>query len=142
MNEETRGSSILTCDTTPRDRRNLYLYLGTCVLWAIVLTAATRAIKGGLVVAGPAGWLVAALPTVAALVVIRTYLRYLRDTDELQRLIHLRATGVGFASAWVALCGYPLFERLGAKALDASDYVVILAVVYSIAVIVGSLRYR
>jgi hypothetical protein len=49
---------------------------------------------------------------------------------------------LGFGVGWVAMSGYPILERLGAPAIDASIYVVVMAVSYSIGNVIGWRRYR
>jgi len=68
--------------------------------------------------------------------------RHLRKADELQRAIQLHALALGFGASWLALCGYPLLERLGAPALVPGDYVVVMAVFFSLRILLGRRRYR
>ena len=62
--------------------------------------------------------------------------------DELQRVIHLEALALGFGGGAIAVCGYRLFERLGAPSADISDAALALAIFYSIGLVRGSWRYR
>jgi hypothetical protein len=129
-------------DTTPQDRRNWKRVIVALVTWAVAFLGVTYAVKRELLPAGPILWLVAALPSGLMLVVLFAYGRYLREADELQRTVQLQALALGFGATWLALCGYPLFERLGAPAVDAGDYVIVMSVFYALGHLLGWRRYR
>jgi predicted MFS family arabinose efflux permease len=129
-------------DTTPRDRRNTVRMLVALAVWAVVFVAATWAIRKELLPTGPISWIVAALPSALMVVALLAYADYLRKADELQRGIQLQALALGFGAGWLALCGYPLFERLGAPAIDPGDYVIVMAVCFSLGVVLGQRRYK
>jgi predicted MFS family arabinose efflux permease len=129
-------------DTTPRDRRNTVRMLVALAVWAVVFVAATWAIRKELLPTGPISWIVAALPSALMVVALLAYADYLRKADELQRAIQLQALALGFGAGWLALCGYPLFERLGAPAIDPGDYVIVMAVCFSLGVVLGQRRYK
>ena len=142
-NDETKRRFWVRCaDTTPRDRRNSLRVLAALVVWGVVFVAVTWAIRKELLPAGPVSWIVAALPSVLLLVAFLAYADYLRKADELQRTIQLHALALGLGAGWLALCGYPLFERLGAPAIDAGDYIVVMSVFFSLGVLLGQWRYR
>ncbi|MDX1503259.1 MAG: hypothetical protein R3325_12935 [Thermoanaerobaculia bacterium] len=130
------------CAASERDRRNQYRFLWATLVWAVVFVGATFLTKRGMVPEGPLAWLVAALPTLAALLVIWTYARFLREGDELQRVIQLRSLALGFGAAWVATCGYPLFEHLGAPPADAGDYFLVMAVAFTVGNVLARRQYR
>jgi hypothetical protein len=142
-NDETKRPFWVRCaGTTPRDRRNSLRVLAALVVWGVVFVAVTWAIRKELLPAGPVSWIVAALPSVLMLAAFLAYAGYLRKADELQRAIQLQALALGFGAGWLALCGYPLFERLGAPAIDAGDYVVVMSVFFSLGVVLGQRRYK
>jgi hypothetical protein len=141
--DETKRPFWARCaDTTPRDRRNSLRALAALAVWAVVFVAATHAIRRELLPSGPISWLVAALPSVLMLVAFLAYADYLRKADELQRTIQLQALALGFGAGLLALSGYPLFERLGAPALDPGDYMAVMAVFFSLGTVLGRRRYR
>ena len=142
MTEETSlPLSVLCGDTTPRDRRNLRRMLLALLVWAVCFVGVTYSLKRELIPAGPISWAAAVLPTLLAITALFAYGRYLREADELQRVIHLRALALGFGATWVAMCGYPLIERLGAPAADTSDYVMVMAASYSLSIVLGQRRF-
>jgi hypothetical protein len=108
----------------------------------VLFAGGSQLIKQGLLPAGPIPWVVAALPTVAGILVIVAYGRFLREADELQRIIHLEALALGFAGGWVVICGYRIFERLGAPVADIADAAIVLGLFYSIGILRASWRYR
>jgi hypothetical protein len=110
--------------------------------WAICFTVAMRVLRSGVVTSLPLAWLIAAVPSVAAVWILVGYTRYLRAIDELQRLIQLQAMGWGFGGGFFALCGYLLFVPLGAPELDASTVATVMPVLFAIGTLVGSWRYR
>ncbi len=129
-------------DTTPRDRRNLRTMLLTTAAWAVCYTGVSQLIKRELLPAGPIPWILAVLPIIAGFFVLITFARYLREADELQRIIQLRALAVGFGGTFFAVAAYRVFERLGAPAAGLDDVTLVMAGFYSIAVVLGSRLYR
>lgn len=132
MNETTKEPFWERCgDTTPRDRRNMVWVVGALFFWALSFAGVQKLIEKDLLPAGPLPWLLAALPAVAGILVIVMYGRFLRDLDELQRLIQLQGIALAFGGAYFAYAGYQIFERLGAPPADMSAYVVVWSVLYS-----------
>ncbi len=142
MTEETSlPISALCGDSTPRDRRNLWRMLWVLGIWAVCFIGATYLLKHEHLPAGPISWAVAVFPTLIAIAAVLAYGRYLREADELQRMIHHRALAVGFGATWIAMCGYPLIERLGAPVADAREYILVMAVSYSLGIVLGQRRF-
>lgn len=143
MNETNRDSIWLRCtDATPRDRRHQVRILWMSLAWAVCLVGVALLIKSDLLPAGPIRWLVAALPSVAGLFVLIAYGRYLRQADELERIIQLQALAVGFGGTLLVLVGYGLFERLGAPAVELEHLTLVPTLLYSVALVLGRWRYR
>jgi hypothetical protein len=125
-----------------QDLRSSLRLAGICLGWAVVFVGSVRLVRSDLLPAGAIPWIVASVPSVAAVFVLVAYSRYLRQTDELQRLIQLQALALGFGGGFFAICGYSLFEELGAPATEGVDIVVVMPVLYTIGVLVGTWRYR
>ena len=143
MNETNQDSLWVRCaDTTPRDRSNQLRIIWMSLAWAVCLVGVSLLIRRDLLPAGPIAWLVAALPSVAGLFVLIAYGRFLRQADELQRIIQLQALAVGFGGTFLALAGYGLFERLGAPAAELEHVTVVMTLLYAIANFLGWRRYR
>jgi hypothetical protein len=141
--EQTREPIWARCgDTTPEDRRNQLRVLWALAVWAVCFVGGSLLIKRELVTPGPVGWLIALLPMVAGLFVLLAYGRFLRQADELQRLIQLQALALGFGGGWLAMTGYRLFERIGAPAAESGDYILVMALCYAVGSLLGWRRYR
>lgn len=143
MNETNQESLWERCgDTTPHDRRNQLRLLWAVGAWAVSFAGVSQLIKRDLLPGGPFPWLLAVLPWVLGVVVLIAYGRYLREADELQRMIQLQALAFGFGGTYFALTGYRVFERLGAPAAGLNDATLLMVVLYAIAIFVGWRRYR
>ena len=141
--EASPGSFWARCvGNTARDRRNLKRLLWVSLAWAVLFTGGSQLIKRDLLPGGAIPWVVAALPSVVGIFVLVAYARFLREADELQRVIHLQALALGFGGGWVAVCGYRIFERVGAPTADIADATLALAVFYAIGIVRGTWRYR
>ena len=142
MTERENAPPLIECaGMTPRDRRNQLRIATTCLGWALCFLGATVLIKKDLLPAGPIPWIVAALPSVAAVFLLVAYARFLREADELQRLIQLQALALGFGGGYFVMLGYRLFERLGAPVLGI-DLMIAMPFLYVIGILLGSKRYQ
>ena len=128
--------------TEPGRLRDDVLIAGYCLVWAVCFVGAAQLIRGGAVSTGPIAWLVATVPSLAAVWMLAAYTRYLRRADELQRLIQLQAMGWGFGGGFFAICGYSLFVPLGAPAVQGATIAVVMPVLFAIGILVGWWRYR
>jgi hypothetical protein len=129
------------CDSTARDWRNQKRLLWTLFGWSLCFVGGSFLLSRELLPAGPLRWLVAVVPTVVGAAAMLAYARFLREADELQRMIQLQALAVGFGATWLAITGYELLERVGAPPADAGNFVLVLAGGYSISVVLGRRRY-
>lgn len=132
---------VLCGDTTPRDRRNVLRFLAVMAAWAAAFLGGIALIERDVVADGTIAWGVAALNLALAVAVILAYVRYLREADELQRRIHLQALALGFGGGWLIVTGYGLFELLGAPYIDRESVILVMAVLYSISLVLGQRRY-
>lgn len=114
---------------TAADRRNQALFLAWTFAWMLSFTLAAQTLKGnlsglGLEVEGSAVWVVAVLPNVLAVGTLLAYLRFLRMTDELARLIQLQGLAVGFGALFFLSMCWELLEAAGAPPLGDAQLVV------------------
>ena len=109
--------------------------------WALCFVGAAKALDDG-AMTGIGAWLIATAPTVAGAGLLIVYVRYLRSIDELQRAIHLEAMAIGFGGGFLAICAYVTFEPLGAPAANPLDLLSAMPVLYAVALIAGTARYR
>lgn len=140
---ETTGSPALGSETADsRELHNPLRAAGAILLWAACFTGCSLLIEKGLAGDGIFPWLVGSIPFIPAVMVLLAYARFLREADELQRLIQLQALALGFGGAFFALAGYEIFEKLGAPEAGFSELMVAQAIFYSIGIWVGWRRYR
>lgn len=140
---ESSPSFLQRCaGATPRDRRNLWRVTGTFAVWGLAFSTVSQLVKRGVLTGGPLAWLAAALPVALGIVVLVTYARFLRETDELQRLIMLEALALAFGGTFFAICGYQVFERLGAPEAEMVHAVVVMGLLYALGSVLGAWRYR
>ena len=145
MTEEVkfRGTFWMRCaGATPRDRSNLRRALWAYVIWSVFLAGGTQLIKRDLLPDGAVPWVVAVVPSLVAVYVLVAWVRYLRQADELQRVIHLEAMALAFGGTWLGVWGYRMLERVGAPTADIADATVFLAILYGIGIVRGTWRYR
>jgi len=129
-------------DTTPRDRRNLFRFAALMVAWAAAFTGGMALIRSDVVPDGPIAWGLAALNLALAAAALLGYVRFLRQADELQRRIHLQALALGFGGGWLSVAGYRLFELLGAPYVDRGSVAFVMALLYTLGIVLGQRRYR
>lgn len=136
---DTIDRSDPSCE--PRGVRSNLLVGGACLLWAACFVGVTWLVKHNVVTGGLA-WVVAAIPTVVSIWLLIRYVRYLRQADELERLIQLQAFAWAFGGWFFAVCSYQPFEVLGAPEIDRSTVVALLPVLFAVGTLVGRWRYR
>lgn len=143
LSEPRKESFWARCDDrTPRDRRNLRWVMWIFFGWAVAFTTASQLTKRGVVTEGPLAWLLAALPFLFGAGVMLAYARYLRETDELQRLIQLQALALGWGGTFFVIGGYEVLERLGAPVGEFDDATMVMAVFYVLGTVLAWRRYR
>jgi hypothetical protein len=143
MKNETNESFLERCaDVPPRDRHNQRRFVWATLVWAIAFAGASLLLKRGMVPAGPLQWALAALPIALSIVVLVVFARYLREADELQRLLQLQALAVAFGGTYFAIMGYSVFEKIGGPPLAGDDIALLMVGLYMLGVFSGWRRYR
>lgn len=127
-------------DMTRRDRRNLRRFLVWALVWMAAFLLASFAFRLGWV-SGPLVYPVALFPSALGVWAVRTFLRFLREADELQRKIQLESLGWAFGCGAVFMIGYRLLERAGLPQLDTSDPLAIMMVCWALATVALGRRY-
>lgn len=128
-------------DCTPRDWRNLRRFLLAGAAWMVTFVGGSWLLHGDLAGRGFIAWIVAALPALTGVLVVLAYGRYLKETDEFQRMIHFQALALGFGGGWLALAGYRLFELMGAPRLNRGDVLLVVGVLFTLGLLLGRRRY-
>ena len=142
MTENTETSFWSRCmGISPQDRKNQRRILWATLSWAVVYTGSMWIIKRELI-AAPAAWALAAVTAATGVVVLFVYGRFLRQTDELARLVQLEALALGFGGTFFALSAYSVCEQLGSPPLDLEDAPIVMVAFYFLGVFLGWRRYR
>lgn len=123
-------------------RRHEVVVAASALAWAICFTVAMYVLREGVVTSPPLTWVIAAVPSVAAVWILVGYTRYLQQLDELKRLIQLQAMAWAFGGGFFVICGYLLFVPLGAPEVDAATVAAIMPILFAIGALVGWWRYR
>jgi hypothetical protein len=140
--EKTKMGFWVRCFASSGEIRNALQLAGWMLAWAMSWAAVSNGIKHEWLPAGGPTFIAALISTGMGLGMILAYRRFLRDGDELQRKIQLDALALSLGVALVGTGTYRLAERAGVVAdTDVSNIILLIAVVYSITVVVGNWRY-
>jgi hypothetical protein len=91
-----------------------------------------------------AGWVAIAANVVVGIGLILVYVRYLQRMDELQRKIQVDAMALALGVGVVGGIAYAAANAIGLITLEGNIAIfsALMAVVYAIATVVGTVRYR
>jgi len=89
-------------------------------------------------------WAAIVVNVVAGVGFVAAHARYVRLVDELQRKIMVDAMALSLGAGLVAGCAYAAAEHAGLIARDADIgmLIILMALVYVVAIALGTLRYR
>lgn len=133
---------LICGDSTPRDRRNQLRVLAVLLCWAAGSIGVSVLIRRGVLTPGPLAWAVAAVPLLLGFGVLVAYARFLREADELQRLVQLQGLALGFGGTFFTMATWKLLARLGAPPLELDDLGMVMAVFYALGSLLAWRRYR
>ena len=125
---------------TPRDNHNVRMVN----VWGLAMMSAFVAgtiLISGKFVAPAIGWSLAAATAICGIGMLRAYVVFLREADELLRKIQIEALALGFGVGAVFMLAYRLFERLGAPKLDSNDPLMVLVGGWMVGLWIGLRRY-
>ena len=125
---------------TARDAQNIRVFNYWFFAAMVVFAAATLLIDGKFV-SGLLGWGLTGLAVALSVMMVRAYVHFLREADELLRKIQLEALAVSFGATVVFMLGYRLCERLGAMKLDVNDPLMVMVGVFAIGQWTAMRRY-
>ena len=127
---------------TRQDRSNLWRLLLWVALWCLSWLLATSLLSNGrLITSNGVGYLVALAPNLFGVVMILSYLKFLREADEVQQKIQLEALGWGFGSGVLFMIGYRLLERVGAPPLDICFPFAVMIIAWAISQWIATRKY-
>ena len=140
--EREPKSSLWSCLAlaTPHDRRNLRRVNFALFAWAVAFVGVTALLRYG-ALEGAAAWIAAIAPTTMSFIAIRRYVTFLREADELLRLVSLEGLALGFGSGFVFMTSYRLLERAGAPKLDVDDGFLVMIVFWALGQWFAARRY-
>jgi hypothetical protein len=130
------------CSGNARDRRNQYVFVAFLLAWALSSVTANWLLQSDHGIEGPTVWLIALFPNIFGVGAVLAYLKFLRRTDELLRLIQLEGLAYGFGAGVIFMTAYPLLQRAGAPELQLSDAIVVMMVGWSAGQLFAMRRYR
>ena len=126
-----------------RARRDSLAIVGWIFTWMLSLVISDKAALYGWWSAEWITWLSIVINAALGLWVVRSYLRMLRNLDELQRQIQLNALAISLGVSLVGSITYSLLVTWGyITDEEVSDIFVLMCVSYSAAVLYGQFRYR
>ena len=126
---------------TPRDSRNIKVFNFWLFAAMFCFAGTTILMARKLIGQGPVAWGLTAVTIVLLMMMVRSYIRFIRDADELLRKVQLEALALSFGATLVFILGYRLCERIGAPKLDVDDPLILMMVVFAIGQWIGMKRY-
>lgn len=128
-------------NTRPTDRTNHRRFHVAMLGWALVFVLSS-AVASTNTYGGIAHFAATLAPSVAGLPAVGLFIRYIRDTDELVRLIELQALAIAAGALFVTLPAVQVAQ--GALGVNAIAFVPLLtlSVVYGAAVTLLRRRYQ
>ena len=125
---------------TPRDAANLRRFNAWNIGLALSFAGSVLLLTAGIMSSG-VGYALAAATFVIGLGAIRSYVRFLRDADELLRKIHLEAIAVAFGAGIVSILTWELLEQVGAPHIEISIFAAAMLIFWGLGQAAGIRRY-
>lgn len=131
---------------TERDRRNRVATLRWSILLAAGVVGSAFMLREGFGNSAALKWAIAAIPIALLIPWLLSYLRFIREADELIRKIQLEGLAVGFWAGFAFGIVYTVLGAVGLPRLDAASgiafMVAIMALGYAFGRVLASKRYR
>jgi len=124
-----------------QDRRSQNRIVSWSVLWVGVFVLADTVIERGSIEGDVAVTVAAIAVSVLGVGWIRSYVRFLRDADELARKVHLDAMAVGLGAGFVTGFGLLLLDQGGVVSAGPHLLLAAMVLAYAVAVVVGWRRF-
>lgn len=142
MKQGSWWQAIRSCAGTATDRRNENRFAAWTLVWAVSYVASSWILKADMDLATPLVWILVAIPNLLSIVLVLTYLRFLRMADELLRKIQLEGLALGFGAGVLVTAGYQLLEAAGAPQLESDHIIVVMVFSWTFGQLFGIWRYR
>lgn len=143
-NDSQQESFLEQCRSgfgTKTDRKNQKHFVFLMFIWAVLFIASTWLLKGEYF-DGILSYIVAILPTVVGLVGVLSYVKFLRETDELIRKIELEGLAIGFGVGVLCILGYPLLVMVGLPPISIQTAGAVMLFAWVFGQIIARRRYR
>lgn len=136
-----KWSKGLCPDLPERDKKNERRFTLLTAAWGLSFLAATAILSSDTAAGLPVRAAIAIVPTLIGIAAVAAYIRFVREADELIRMIQLVSLAAGFGAGMLFMLGYRLFERIGAPILDMDDALMAMMMVWAGSQLVLSRRY-
>jgi hypothetical protein len=137
------GKSINPEETPARSKKNHALIMVWIFVWMATCVAADKAEAYEWYSAGSLPLIAIAINAVIGLTVIVTYMRFLKELDEMQQKIQLNALALAMGIGLVGSVSYSLLVSAGIVAVpDIAVVIVLLGGGYSAGLVIGRARYQ
>lgn|GEM_PF-1129930 len=139
--QEASGLGTCFLGQTPRDRRNSAAILIWTAIWAVTFTATLWTIKAGLA-EGVLTWGLAALTAVTSIMLLRSYVRFVREADEMIQKLYVDALAFGFAAGAIFFAASEVLAALGGPVYDNNELFTAMCLAYAGKVVWNMWRLR
>lgn len=130
------------CSNSPRDRHNVLRLNAWALTWAIAYLVSTWFLHGDYNLPTPLIAVIIIATTAAGIGMLRAYLVFLRDTDELVQRVQLNGLATGFGILILFGISYGLGESAGLPPVNINYAIAIGIFGYMLGVFVSQRRYR
>jgi len=134
-------SGFISGSGTQTDRVNNRRVTQFSMLWALAIVGAAWVVKFT-TLPDVLKWGIALTPNLLAILVLRSYLKFLRMTDEMWRRIHTEGLAVGFGVSYLFVIGYLVAQGAGAPPLDLTYFVLVMTAGWLVGNIMAMKHYQ
>ena len=136
------AAALLLRGQTEADDRNIKVFSLWSFLWAAGFVLVVYLVKHYPEALGPFSWVLALVPLVLVVPVMRAFLRYLREADEFTRKVQLEGIAMGFGAGFAFCMGYYTLEQFGAPPLPVMASILPMALGWALGSLFVASRYR
>lgn len=138
----TWWETMKSCSGTKADRRNQYVFVAWCFVWALVFLGSSWTLKSDYPLSAPLEWIVALVPNAFGIGAVLAYMTFLRNADELIQKIQMEGLAFGFGIGLIFGLGYQLLEKAGAPRLAVDEMGLVLIGGWMLGQVLATGRYR
>jgi hypothetical protein len=135
-------AALMIRGQTETDQRNIRAVWVWSFISSAGFAAAVIALNRIPELADPIKWLLAALPPVLGIGLVRACLRFIREADEFMRKIQVEGIAIGAGATSVFCIGYFALEQVGAAELPMLVALIPLTLGWALGSLFVAYRYR